>query len=553
MQDILLKILFTSDIHGCFFPYDFLHGKEATASLCSIQTYVNKQREEYGDGLILLDAGDFFEGQPTCFYSNHVNKRSESLAASIVNYMGYDCIAVGNHDIEACHDIYDEYFKQMNSPVVCANILQSESEETYFLPYSIIEKRGIRIAIVGMSTAAVPYWLDEKRWSGMRFESVKQTASSIVKRIREEEKPDFVVGLFHSGWDGGIDTLGIKENETKETALSVEGFDVILYGHDHKAHCNTIKGKDEKNVLCLNPASEASFIGDVEIKYNPRTKLWHTMGRLIPVSEIRPDEEMCKAFAKEFSLAKDYMNETICHLNSDIRSRDCCFGDAPLSAFLHHVQLRVTGADISFAAPLCFDETIASGCVKRSDVFRLFKYDNDICGLKMTGREIKNYLEMSYDLWINTMTKPSDHIMKTETFEYEGKEYTFFKNLVFNFDTAAGINYTVDVTKQYGQRIRITSMQDGREFSLDDTYTVAMHSYRANGGTEFLTIGARIPREELNNRRCFVGKYSQRRYVMECLMLEEAEMFLPMNNWRFVPEEWTKPAIERDRAFLFGA
>ena len=123
-----------------------------------------------------------------------------------------------------------------------------------------------------------------------------------------------------------------------------------------------------------------------------------------------------------------------------------------------------------------------------SDMFNLYKYENQIYVLRMTGKEIHDYLEMSYALWTNTMTKADDHIMLLEH-NGNGRNGYGFKNLAFNFDSAAGIDYVVDVTKPEGEKVEIKCMSDGQPFDENKWYNVAMNSYRGNGGGELLTKG----------------------------------------------------------------
>lgn len=127
-----------------------------------------------------------------------------------------------------------------------------------------------------------------------------------------------------------------------------------------------------------------------------------------------------------------------------------------------------------------------------------------------------------------------------------------FKNLAFNFDSAAGIDYEVDVTKPYGKKITIFQMSDGAVFDENKWYTVAMNSYRGNGGGELLTKGAGIPHNALANRILYESEHDQRYYLMK--EIKDADILNPQpnKNWKFVPENWTKPAIQRDKALLFS-
>lgn len=551
-----LKIIQTSDLHGCFFPYDFLRRQEATSSLCKISTYIKEQRGLYGDNLILLDSGDILQGQPTCYCSNYMQSSLPNLAASVFNDLGYDAITVGNHDIETGHEVYDKWRKELSCHVLGANIINKETGDPYFQPYSIIERQGIRIAVLGMVTQTIPYWLNEELWSGMTFIDIKECSRRWLDFIKEKEKPDIMVALLHTGWEGGISDVDNKENCTKEIANVMSGFDIILYGHDHCRHMETIVHAPKSKTLCMNPSSDAYYVSDIEINIEKKNGLVvkkEIKGRIIGMESFQSDKELEERYSRSIESTKNFLDTGIGYMAENMYTRDCFLGDAPLNDFIHRIQMEETGAQISLSAPLCYDECLLKGEIHISDLFRLYRYENKICALSLTGRELKGMLEMSYDQWINTMRSPHDHIFSIAETSCDGHSMWFFKSLAFNFDTAAGIRYSVDVREQFGNRVHIDCLTDGTPFSFDEYYTVAMHSYRANGGTEFLMKGAGISREELPKRVVFCSERGQRQYIME--MIEKMKVVKPMtfNNWSFVPREWTEPAVERDKRLLFGS
>ena len=186
-----------------------------------------------------------------------------------------------------------------------------------------------------------------------------------------------------------------------------------------------------------------------------------------------------------------------------------------------------------------------------SDMFKLYRYENQIYTLRMTGREIRQHLEMSYNLWVNTMRTPDDHIMLLADQSWDDKQRMGFKNLTFNFDSAAGIDYEVDVTKPDGQKVRILRFSDGRPFEEDRWYRVAMNSYRGNGGGELLVRGAGIPMDSIPSRIIYMSPRDQRYYLTEKIRQEGDVTPQAHHNWRFVPTEWAEPAILRDRKLLF--
>ena len=549
-----LRIIETTDVHGSFFPYNFIERKSKSGSLARVITYVDSLRQQYGDRLLLFDNGDILQGQPTCYYCNYMNPKMENVAASVINYMRYDAQTVGNHDIETGHEVYDKWIREVKCPMLGANIIDTKTNKPYLQPYAIFHRDGVKIAVLGMLTPAIPNWLNEELWSGLRFEEMVESARKWVKYLKENEHPDIIIGLFHSGLKGGIMTDKYKEDATLEIAETVPGFDIILYGHDHIRHCQTVTNTEGKQVLLLDPTSNAYYVGDAQITVT--IKKGKVIDKRITgeIHDIR-GLEIDKQFEKHFQYAVDsvnnFVNRKIGTFKNAIYTRDCYFGSSAFCDFIHSLQLRITGADISFNAPLTFDTKIPAGDVFMSDMFNLYKYENQIYTMMLTGREILGHLEMSYDLWVNTMKSPDDHIMLLAEGEQDDNQRYMFKNLAFNFDSAAGIDYEVDVTKPDGQKVHILRMSNGEPFSLDKTYKVAMNSYRGNGGGELLTKGAGIPQEKLMERVVWQSERDQRYYLtqeIEKMGVADPKAF---NNWRFVPEEWAKPAIERDRQLLF--
>lgn len=548
---VKLKIIHTSDIHGCFFPFDFIHREKTTGSVSRISTVVKRLRNKYGENLILLDSGDFIEGQPTCDFNCFHKPLKQNLAIEIAKYMRYDCMAIGNHDIELGHTIYDDFVKRAPCPILGANVIDVNKDKPYFTPYSIIKRQGVKIAIVSMVTTAVPYWLDKELWAGLKFTEVIKTTKELLLHIKQKENPDILIGLFHSGWKGGISSQNIKENCIKDLANEICDFDLILFGHDHRIHNDRIKSNGKDCVL-LNPSSDANHIGVADIVIDKENKVKHISGKVISIENVTPDKNFIEKFKSEYSITKQYSETMIGHIPVDLNTRDCFFGDASLNCCIHRIQMDVTKADISLTAPLAFDETLKSGPVYVSDLFRLYKYDNCIYLLSLTGQEIKDLLEMSYELWIEIMPSKDSHIMKIMSYKSGNISYSFFKNLVFNFDTAAGIKYNVDVTKVYGKRIDIISTVCGDKFDLHRKYKVAMHSYRGNGGAELLTKGAGISQEKIEERVILKSKQNLRFYLEEYISKAGNDLFDTLDNWKFIPENWTIEAIKRDRRILFG-
>lgn len=548
-----IRVLQTSDVHGSFFPYDFIDRKPADGSMARVSSYVKELRKEYGNKLLLLDNGDILQGQPTCYYCNYIKPSMPNVAASVINYMGYDAQTVGNHDIETGHAVYDKWIREVKCPMLGANVIDTSTGQPYLKPYAIFVRDGARIAVIGMLTPAIPNWLSYNLWEGMRFDDMVESARYWIEYVKEKERPDVVIGLFHSGWDGGITTNKYQENETLRIAQDVPGFDLILYGHDHKSNKHVVKNAI-RATLCMNPSSNAEYVCDASIKItfeNGSITSKTVTGRLADIRQQPVDKDFMAHFKSDIDSVNAFVNRKIGTFTNSVYTRDSYFGNSAFCDFIHNLQLEITGADISFNAPLSFDACIKAGDIHVSDMFNLYKYENQIYVLRMTGKEIHDYLEMSYALWTNTMAGPDDHIMLLDQ-NGNGSSGYGFKNLAFNFDSAAGIDYEVDVTKPEGNKIKIKCMSDGSPFDETKWYKVAMNSYRGNGGGELLTKGAGIPHDSLQSRIVYESERDQRYYLMKEIEKAGTMAPRPNTNWRFVPEEWTSEAIRRDKALLFG-
>lgn len=545
-KTVTLRIVETSDVHGAFFPYNFTERRDMSGTMARVSSYLKRQRKEMGNRLILLENGDILQGQPTCYYTNFVATDKPNIAAEVVNYLKYDAQTFGNHDVEVGHKVYDKWIKELDCPVVGANIIDLKSGKPYVEPYVIIEREGVRVAILGMLTPAIPNWLHQSLWSGMRFEEMVSCTKRWVKILREQEKADVVIGLFHSGWDGGIVTDEYDEDATQKVAEQVEGLDVIFFGHDHRERNTTVK-----NVLCLDPSCNAQKVAVATIQVR-NGKVTSKKGELIDVTKEPLDEDFMRHFQPRIDEVKAFVERKIGVFNENMLSRDAFFGPAAFVDLIHQLQLEHTSADVSFTAPLTFNSEIKAGPVYQSDMFKLYRFENGIYVVRMTGKEIRNFLEMSYDQWVNTMKSPDDHIMLLAPKVAGDNQRENFKNFTFNFDSAAGIDYVVDVTKPDGQKVHILQLSNGQPFDENAWYRVAMNSYRGNGGGELLVRGAGIPLDSIPQRIEYQSERDQRHYLTEKIEREGSITPKSLNNWRFIPEAWALPAIERDRKLIFG-
>lgn len=548
-----IKIIETTDVHGSFFPYNFITRQPKAGTLARVSTYLKQLRKQHGDNVILLENGDILQGQPTCYFYNYINTNEENIAASLINYLDYDAATIGNHDVETGHAVYDKWASEVKCPMLGANVINTKTGKPYFLPYTIIERQGAKIAIVGMITPAIPNWLTPNIWEGMKFEEMVACGKRTIATLKKDVKPDLIIGLFHSGKEGGITTAEYTENSSIEVAKKVDGFDAIFFGHDHSRCNETITNEAGNKVLCLNPANNALYVAQANIELEKVKGKWTVKQKSGELVDVRPydiDQEFMDHFQPNIDKINQFVNRKIGEFDKTITSRESFFGSCAFNDLILNLELKITGADIAFNAPLSVNDTIHKGPIYVGDMFSLYKYENQLYVMRMTGKEIRNHLEMSYDLWVNTMKSPNDHLLQFADDANANQEKLMFKNQFFNFDSAAGIDYEVDVTKPDGEKVRILKMSDGTPFDENKWYKVALNSYRGNGGGELLTRGAGIPHDSIPSRIIYRSEKDQRFYLMQEIERQGIVSPKANNNWRFVPDSIVKPAIERDMKFI---
>ncbi len=566
-QNVKIKIVETSDVHGAIFPYNFVNDEPSNNSLAQVHTYVEGERAKEDQSVILIDNGDILQGDPAVYYYNYEKTNAPHLYADVMNYMKYDVGTVGNHDIETGHPVYDKFNDELNFPWLAANAIDKKTNEPYFKSYHIIEKHGIKIAVLGLITPGIPNWLPKKIWEGIEFEDMIVTAKKWVAIIEQKEDPDLLIGLFHSGIDHTYDNqtadMPRNENASQLIAEQVPGFDIVFVGHDHHEWNTTVKDPNEKEVVILGPASRANSItiADIDLTYDEAADKWDKKitGGIVEMKNIKPDEEFLNNFNSEFEEVKEYVSREIGTFTKTIDAKESVFSNSTFTDLIHNIQLEITDADISFTAPLSIYSKLNEGKIYVRDMFNLYRYENLLYTMELTGKEIKDYLEYSYSLWFNTMRSKEDNLLSFVLDENgnpiisKRSGAATLKHRYYNFDSAEGVDYIVDVSQPIGDRISISSFSNGNEFSLDKKYKVAVNSYRGNGGGGHLVSGAGIKREELSKRVINSTEKDLRYYMMK--WIEEKGTVSPVEtkNWKVVPEDWYQQAVKRDYDLMFNS
>ena len=553
-----IELLSTGDVHGAWFDSTYTGGG-VRRSLYAVKAVVDSVREAAGeDKVVFLDAGDCLQGDNAPYYYNYIDTLSPHLFPQICAYMGYDAVAVGNHDIETGHKVYDKVAKELADkgiPFLGGNAFRDEGKGTYFTDHVILRKGRLRIAVLGYTNPNMKEWLMENLWSGMHFESLIPLVQKDVDKVRAEEKPDVVIVVCHSG-SGNGDGKEL-ENQGLDLFKSLRGVDFVIGAHDHRPYTALAD-----SIAYIDGGSKASNLGHgtLTLVYKRRIAVSRKIScGLIPIDKTKIDTAMSRHFHDDYLKVKTFSTQPVGTLSRDIFTRDAFKGQSPYINFVHYIQLSCKPAQISMAAPLSYDKVLKAGELRYNDLFTIYPYENQLFVIKMSGEEIKNYLEYSYDLWIKTAGKTGEPVLNItkKADERFGADKWSFVNRSYNFDSAAGLDYSVDVTKPKGERISIKSLADGTPFDTKGTYNVALTSYRASGGGGILREGAGVDTDKISERT--VAVYPEIRSIVFNYLKENGSLDIEktsdekvIGTWNFLPQPYAGERIEKDFKLVFG-
>lgn len=548
-----IKIVVSTDVHGAFFPIDPITGKQLNGSMAHVSQYISELRKD--NQVVLLDNGDIIQGDPSVYYFNFEDTSSTHIITKSFDLLNYDAGTVGNHDIEAGHSVYDRINSELNTPWLAANCISTKTGEPYFEPYAIVNRGPVKIAVLGLITPRIPDWLPENIWSGMEFQDMVEAAKHWIPIIQKTEKPDLIIGLFHAGLDYTYNNQDgntpKNENAVRLVAEQVAGFDILFAGHDHKTWNEYRIDPEGDSVLILGSQSKARELAQADVLLQKKGRKWSIVkieGHNISMSGIKPDQQFTIAFESEIKAINEYVNQDVAELKTALSSRDAFFGPSAFMSLIHQVQLGISKADISFAAPLSYSSWLKPGMLKMNDLFDLYRFENLLYTMSLSGKEILDYLNFSYSNWFSQMKSSNDHLIKfTEGNDGSLRTATAY----YNFDSALGLDYVVDVSKEAGEMVTITGLSNGDKFDLSKRYEVAINSYRGNGGGGHLTRGAGIPEKELS-KRLVKSTDKDLRFYMKVWMEKQKEIEVEtIKNWTVIPEKMVRSGKDRDYKILF--
>lgn len=516
-RTVRIELAATNDTHGAIFPRGYTEDAAAHSSLASVCSYMDSLREAAGeDNVILIDCGDHLQGDNATYYFNYVDSTGdEHLVSRVFNFMGYDAVVVGNHDLEAGHPVYDRIARELDCSYLAANAVRVSDGGAYFDSYAVLERDGLRVAVIGFTNPNVKSWISPDKYEGLDFIPVDSIAASLVSEVRRLERPDVVILAVHCGL--GEEDVPSIENNALYLAAHVPGIDAVISSHDHKRMATKVMGADGDSVSVVESGSKARALSRLSItavKKGNRLVSLDVKPSVADAAHMQPSERYMNEFGEDWQKVYDFSNRVIGRLISplDLSYRQDRRSD--YLALIHYVQLSCPGVEISFTAPLVSEGVVPAGDLRFNDLFTLYRFENLLYVVEMTGQEVLDYLEGAYDKRIT------------------GSDF------LYNYDTAGGLIYTVDPSADKGGRIRIVSMWDGTPFDLSRRYRIAMTSYRASGAGGLLAE-AGLDREEMEGR--VIGIYPEIREIL-CEFIENQKNIDPVKiaaekktgSWHFV-------------------
>lgn len=418
-----------------------------------------------------------------------------------------------------------------------------------------LKRHGLNITIIGFTNPNIKGWLSPGLWEGMTFESLLPFAQETVDRIKAKEKSDVVIVAVHAGTGKGDGT--VLESQGLDLFKSLRGVDFVVCAHDH----SPVVHKTD-SICLINAGSHCRSLGygTVKVKVEDGKVVSKSLdAELMPMDKNNVDKDMQKVFHADYEAVKAFTLKEVGELKADLSTRDAYIGMADYMNLIHTLSLGCAPAQISFAAPLTFDGFIKAGTLVYNDLFTIYPYENQLFVVNMTGKEIKDYLEYSYDLWINTIDSADDHLLKIKDAPdpRTGRKHWSFVNRSYNFDSAGGLIYEVDVTRPKGERVNIKSLADGTPFDQSSSYNVAMTSYRASGGGNIMREGAGVDTDRIADR--VVAYHPEIRDILYDYLVAHKEIDpatigdrTVIGEWSFVPEGLASKALEQDMKLVFS-
>ena len=462
-------------MHGRVFPIDYYTNKYDNVGITKVATLVKEARKTDPD-LLLLDSGDTIQGTPLEYFHNKRNNAPLDPMMLAMDTLHYDAMAVGNHEYNFGLKVLEKARSEAKFPWLSANTYNKGTPTTHYQPYIVKEVQGVRIGVLGLTTPGIPSWENPPNYEGLEFHETISEAKKWVPVLRGKERADVVVIAMHMGIEEDLRT-GVpnpssvpNENAAIAIARQVPDIDLILMGHTHREVPSLVVN----GVLLTQANRWASHVARVDLYLEKdeagRWRMMAKSARTIPVTEktaIDPEiAQLGQPYDKE---TQDWLGRTIGESSEELTAREARFRDTAIIDLIQRVQLEAGQGDVSMAASFNPDARISRGAVTVRDIAGLYEYENTLVTLELTGQQLKDALEHSAKYFREY--EPGKTVSELVDQRIPG----------YNFDIAEGVDYEIDLTRPFGQRIQNLKFK-GQPLGPTQKLRVVTNNYRVNGG-----------------------------------------------------------------------
>ena len=532
-QPVVVTVLATTDLHGNLYPIDYGIDRPAPRGLAKIATLIRAAEAESPLHL-LIDCGDTIQGTPLEFvYQTLVRTGKGPMglksAAALshdpmmlaINRLEYDAMTVGNHEYNFGLKNLNQARSEAKFPWLSANTAVAQGgRERPFAPYLVKTVGGVKVALIGITTPAVPTWEIPGNLGSYRFLPPVEALRKAVSELRANEHPDIILVAAHSGLGRNLETNAEEspdEDVVYDLATRVPEVDAIVFGHSHRELEGRLIGK----VLVVQPKNWGISLARLDFTLDPKPGGGWTLAgkksRLIPVTADTA------AAADILEIAKPYHEMAERHLDEPVatapRELDAALGrveDTPVLDAIQHVEMYYSKADVSFASLFNPSVRVPRGRITVRQIAALYPYDNELYLIEGNGKMVKDALENA-----------ARYYLSCEGARCSQPPLTNRSVMGYNYDVAQGVEYEVDLSRPEGDRIRNLRYQS-KPLDPDRKLRIAINSYRAGGSAGYgMFIGAKVLWRSQEEIRDMIV-----RYYAEGKSLPAAAD----DNWRVVPE-----------------
>ena len=472
-----ITILGTSDMHGNIWGFSYEDSKETDNNgMARLYTYIQQVRAE-NPNTILIDAGDDIQG--TIMTDDIYNKIPEEPhpVVAAMNYMGYDAMTLGNHEFNWGIDTMQKILSQAQFPVLAANVKDTSGGFVTGAGWTIVEKDGVKVAVIGVVTPDVPIWDGGKEGvEACTYEAANTAVKNAIAEIGDGA--DVIVVSAHMGMYAEFDEDGGSDSAQKILDDNPE-IDVLQVAHNH-----VVVSETQGDTVIGGVRNGGRDIARFDLTLDQNNHVTDATVEIVDMTGVTPSQAL-----RDIELVKESHQKTIDFITGGGSGEDGEGGaalgsttakfqpvdeiaglpegklqDTAVMDLINKVQLENSGADVSAAALFKDTSDLPEGDINYGNIFDIYKFDNTLDRVTGTGKELKGYMEWAaacYNQWV-----PGDINISFDP-EYPGYLYDMF----------AGVDYEIDLSQPKGERIK-NVMFKGAPLQDDQTLTLAVNNYR---------------------------------------------------------------------------